>query len=188
LQQVQEEAPRLKYDHLVRERYRPPPPPPFSALLGAIRSAAPCVTSRPSGARYPTFVDALHDLDDCLCLISLFANFPQTNEIQVGPTGCGCAHRRCVTSCALGYGQASVVERCRRLSNEFLLYAARARALRKVFLSIKGIYYQVEIQGQTITWIAPYQFTTDASAALPTAPLGPWPAQPPLSSLPHCIG
>ena len=41
---------------------------------------------------------------------------------------------------------------------EFLHYVVAARCLRKVFISIKGIYYQVEVQGQTITWISPHQF------------------------------
>jgi Pescadillo N-terminus len=36
-------------------------------------------------------------------------------------------------------------------------------SLRKVFLSIKGVYYQVEVQGETITWLAPYQFTLSVS-------------------------
>ena len=35
--------------------------------------------------RYPSFVDALRDLDDCLCMIFLFANFPQHRDIQVSP-------------------------------------------------------------------------------------------------------
>jgi pescadillo protein len=34
----------------------------------------------------------------------------------------------------------------------------KSRSLRKVFFSIKGIYYQAEIKGQTITWLVPYQF------------------------------
>lgn len=35
----------------------------------------------------------------------------------------------------------------------------RTHALRKVFLSIKGVYFQAEVMGQTITWLVPYQFT-----------------------------
>ncbi|CAL8335259.1 unnamed protein product [Gadus morhua 'NCC'] len=31
----------------------------------------------------------------------------------------------------------------------------------EVFLSIKGIYYQAEVLGQTITWLVPYQFSHD---------------------------
>lgn len=34
-----------------------------------------------------------------------------------------------------------------------------SKSFRKVFLSIKGIYYQVEIMGQLVTWIVPYKFT-----------------------------
>ena len=32
------------------------------------------------------------------------------------------------------------------------------QCFKKAFFSIKGIYYQSEIMGQNITWVAPYQF------------------------------
>lgn len=38
-------------------------------------------------------------------------------------------------------------------------YVARSRSLRKIFVSVKGIYYQAEIMGETITWLAPHSFT-----------------------------
>jgi pescadillo len=52
-----------------------------------------------------------------------------------------------------------MIQRCQKLEKEFLLYITKAHALRKVFLSIKGIYYQAEILGEKVTWISPYDFT-----------------------------
>jgi len=85
--------------------------------------------------RYPTFVDALRDLDDALSLLFLFAHLPST--VEVPP---------------------SVVARCKRLTLEFEHYIIRSHSLRKSFLSIKGIYYQATIQGQDILWLVPYKF------------------------------
>ena len=87
--------------------------------------------------RYPTFIDALRDLDDPLCLVNLFALFPSHKDFTI-------PNER--------------IQNCMRLAREFNLYVIQSQSLRKVFLSIKGIYYQVEIMGQTITWITPYQF------------------------------
>lgn len=86
--------------------------------------------------RYPTFIDALRDIDDPLCLIALFATLP-TNE-RIPP---------------------SLIENCARLYNEWQLYVIHTKSLRKVFLSIKGVYYQAVVQGETITWIVPWMFT-----------------------------
>ncbi|XP_064084106.1 pescadillo homolog [Macrobrachium nipponense] len=47
---------------------------------------------------------------------------------------------------------------CRRLTVEFMHYVIAAKALRKVFISIKGYYYQADIMGQTVTWIVPHPF------------------------------
>ncbi|KAF8581364.1 hypothetical protein K439DRAFT_1647916 [Ramaria rubella] len=86
--------------------------------------------------RYPTFIDALRDIDDALCMITLFSNLPSNPRIPP-----------------------SLIENCTRLSNEWQLYVMRSQSLRKVFLSIKGIYYQADVMGQTITWLVPYMFT-----------------------------
>lgn len=85
--------------------------------------------------RYPTFVDALRDLDDALSLLSLFANLPSTANVS-GKT----------------------IQLCQRLCLEFQHYLIKTNSLRKSFLSIKGIYYQATIQGQEILWLVPYKF------------------------------
>ena len=93
--------------------------------------------------RYPTFIDALRDLDDCLTLCFLFSTFPSLNHIP---------------------RDQSLL--CRRLAVEFLHAVINAKALRKVFVSIKGYYYQAEIKGQTITWIVPHHFCFEPQARI----------------------
>ncbi|NWZ33672.1 PESC protein, partial [Brachypodius atriceps] len=88
--------------------------------------------------RYPTFIDALRDLDDALSMCFLFSTFPRTGKCHV-----------------------QTIQLCRRLAVEFQNYVIASRSLRKVFLSIKGIYYQAEVLGQPITWITPYAFAHD---------------------------
>ena len=90
--------------------------------------------------RYPTFVDALRDLDDALTLLSLFANLPSTSTVPP-----------------------KIISRCQRLCHEFEHYLITSRSLRKSFLSIKGIYYQATIQGQDILWLVPYRFVQRVS-------------------------
>jgi pescadillo protein len=45
---------------------------------------------------------------------------------------------------------------CYRLCLEFQAYVTRTHALRKTFVSVKGIYYQAEVLGQMVTWITPH--------------------------------
>lgn len=53
---------------------------------------------------------------------------------------------------------AATVAACQRICNEWQHYVIRAHVLQKSFLSIKGIYYQAEVQGQDILWLVPYKF------------------------------
>jgi pescadillo protein len=85
--------------------------------------------------RYPTFNDAVRDLDDALSLLFLFANLPATPTVPP-----------------------KIISRCQRLCHEFEHYLITTNSLKKSFLSIKGIYYQATIQGQDVMWLVPYRF------------------------------
>ena len=85
--------------------------------------------------RYPTFADALRDLDDALCLVFLFASLVPDKMIPV-----------------------KRIQHCARLAREFQAYVARAKCLRHTFISIKGIYYQADVMGVTVTWVVPHSF------------------------------
>lgn len=44
---------------------------------------SPSITSFIQIFRYPTFIDAVRDLDDALSMVLLFSTMPQTDKIQV---------------------------------------------------------------------------------------------------------
>ncbi|OAY25693.1 pescadillo homolog [Manihot esculenta] len=106
-------------DHAVRLQTRQPAPRYDGVIL----------------QRYPKFVDALRDLDDCLTTVHLFAVLPASERLKIDVE---CIHN------------------CRRLSHEWQAYIVRTHKLRKVFVSVKGIYYQAEVEGQKITWLTPH--------------------------------
>ncbi|XP_044503701.1 pescadillo homolog [Mangifera indica] len=85
--------------------------------------------------RYPHFVDALRDLDDPLTQVHLFAALPASDRMKI---------------------EVKRVHNCRKLSHEWQAYISRTHKLRKVFVSVKGIYYQAEVEGQKITWLTPH--------------------------------
>ncbi|RCK66793.1 Pescadillo [Candida viswanathii] len=88
--------------------------------------------------RYPTFNDALRDLDDPLNMLFLFANMPATDKVST-----------------------KVVAEAENLCNQWLAYVAKEKCLKKVFVSIKGVYYQATVRGQEIRWLVPYKFPTN---------------------------
>lgn len=85
--------------------------------------------------RYPSFIDALRDLDDALTMMHLFATFPGEASYKI---------------------PVETVNNCRRLSLEWQAYIARTYSLRRTYISVKGIYYQAEVAGQKITWLTPH--------------------------------
>lgn len=85
--------------------------------------------------RYPTFLDALRDLDDPLSMLFLFAMIPASDRVS-----------------------ARVSRDADRLCHQWMAYVAREKLLRKVFVSIKGVYYEAIVRGQEVRWLVPYKF------------------------------
>ena len=83
-------------------------------------------------------MDALRDLDDALTLVHLFATLPAEQRHRIPTTA---------------------VQTSRRLALEWQAYIVRTSSLRKVFVSVKGFYYQAEIMGQPVTWLVPHQLS-----------------------------
>ena len=93
--------------------------------------------------RYPSFADALRDIDDALNMLFLFANLPATNKIS-----------------------AKVTSEAQTICNEWMAYIARERLVRKVFVSIKGVYYQAIVRGEEVRWIVPYKFPENIPSSI----------------------
>lgn len=88
--------------------------------------------------RYPTLIDALRDLDDALSMCFLFSRYSKSKTLPL-----------------------ELVELCRRLTLEFMYFVMETKSLRKVFISIKGFYYEANIMGQVIRWIVPHNFAVE---------------------------
>lgn len=85
--------------------------------------------------RYPTFNDALRDLDDPLSLVHLFAALPSDAKVGV---------------------PSAAVAASKVLATEWAAWCARSGSLRKAFISVKGYYFQASVRGNTVTWLAPH--------------------------------
>lgn len=85
--------------------------------------------------RYPTFGDALRDLDDPLSLVHLFAALPSDAKAGV---------------------PAAAVAASRAVATEWAAWCARSRSLRRAFISVKGYYFQASVRGHSVTWLAPH--------------------------------
>lgn len=90
--------------------------------------------------RYPRFVDALSDFDDCLTLTYLYATLPSDNQKKTLPSS-------------------KFIVKSKQLAASWGAYCATTSSITKQFVSIKGIYMEAVINSVTVRWIIPHAFT-----------------------------
>lgn len=54
-----------------------------------------------------------------------------------------------------------ITKEAEKLTNQWLAYVAKERLIKKVFVSIKGVYYQANVKGQEVRWLVPFKFPTN---------------------------
>lgn len=54
---------------------------------------------------------------------------------------------------------ASRTNLCKELVSQWEYYVIQSRSLHKTFVSVKGVYFQAQVMGEQVTWIAPHPFT-----------------------------
>lgn len=172
---LREQTPKIRLDRIIKERYVCSG---YRFFLGVI-AINEFLNWLIITCRYPRFVDALGELDDCLATVHLFAALPalESKKIDVesvhkcrryilgiwkfsimlengfGPCGtvfilrmwtwgkeltlkCFCCYFLYVLFIHLALMSA-------RLAHEWQAFISRTHKLRKTFVSVKGIYYQV---------------------------------------------
>ncbi|OHS95145.1 Pescadillo like protein [Tritrichomonas foetus] len=86
-------------------------------------------------SRYPTFGDAVQELDDALTTIALFAQLKGNNIIP-----------------------SERINRCRELLTEFHYYVSHTHSLKCAFISVRGFHFETTIEGQSVLWLVPHEF------------------------------
>ncbi|GIL89722.1 hypothetical protein Vretimale_16621 [Volvox reticuliferus] len=76
-------------------------------------------------------------------MVHLFATLPAESKYDIPP---------------------KAVHTSRRLALEWQAYVVRSGSLRRIFVSVKGYYFQAEVLGQSVTWLVPHAL----SQVLPT--------------------
>ncbi|EAY18218.1 Pescadillo N-terminus family protein [Trichomonas vaginalis G3] len=87
-------------------------------------------------SRYPTFADAIKDLDDALTTVALFAQMSGSDILD-----------------------SARVLKCRHLLAEFHYYVSHKHLLTKGFISKRGFHFEAQIEGLPVVWLIPHQFT-----------------------------
>ncbi|BAM83120.1 nucleolar protein pescadillo [Cyanidioschyzon merolae strain 10D] len=117
----------------------------FSQAALAARSSPVYSLEHLIRERYPSFTDALAELDDALTMVHTFAEISRPGDGRRGVSR--------------GLFPPARLENCARLAREWQLFLMlRPGHLRRLFASVRGFYFEAQIEGVRILWSQPHRF------------------------------